>query len=95
MNKLSPDLPMVSGAPVSAENSPPERKAPVREGATRPGADNASAMLGPFGFVGLPVSLVLDWAIWGVWPAAMTLLGGAVVVFACVMSERATRRLAG
>jgi hypothetical protein len=48
---ISPNLPLVSGAPVSAENLPPVMKAPVREGATRPGADDASAMPGPFGFV--------------------------------------------
>lgn len=52
-----------------------------------------SARLAPFGFAGLPVSLVLDLAIWGRWPEAMTLVGGAVVVWACLMSERAQKRL--
>ena len=36
MNKLSPGLPMVSGAPASAKKLP-ERQAPVREGAPDPG----------------------------------------------------------
>jgi drug/metabolite transporter (DMT)-like permease len=52
-----------------------------------------SARLAPFGFAGLPVSLALDLAIWGKWPELMTVLGGAVVVFACLMSERAQRRM--
>ncbi|GGG50183.1 hypothetical protein GCM10010964_41830 [Caldovatus sediminis] len=52
-----------------------------------------AARLAPFNFVGLPVSLLLDLAIWEVWPRATTVLGGAVVVFACLMSERAMRRL--
>lgn len=51
-----------------------------------------AARLAPFNFVGLPVSLLLDLAIWGRWPQATTVLGGAVVVFACLMSERAMRR---
>lgn len=52
-----------------------------------------SARLAPFGFAGLPVGLILDLAIWGIWPDALTLVGGAVVVWACLMSERAQRRL--
>jgi len=52
-----------------------------------------SARLAPFGFAGLPVSLILDFAIWGRWPDLMTLLGGAIVVWACLMSERAQKRL--
>lgn len=51
-----------------------------------------SARLAPFGFAGLPVSLILDFGIWGRWPEALTLLGGAVVVWACLMSERAQKR---
>jgi len=51
-----------------------------------------TARLAPFNFVGLPVSLLLDLAIWGLWPSVTTLLGGAVVVFACLMSERAQQR---
>ena len=50
-----------------------------------------AARLGPFGFVALPVSVMLDLAIWGLPPAPATLAGGVVVVFACVMSERARR----
>jgi drug/metabolite transporter (DMT)-like permease len=50
-----------------------------------------AARLGPYGFVALPVSVALDLGLWGRWPDPATLLGGAVVVFACVMSERARR----
>ncbi|WP_205963633.1 DMT family transporter [Roseicella aquatilis] len=50
-----------------------------------------AARLGPYGFAALPVSVALDIALWDAWPAATTLLGGALVVFACVMSERARR----
>ncbi len=50
-----------------------------------------AARLGPYGFVALPVSVALDFGLWGVTPDPATLLGGAVVVFACVMSERARR----
>lgn len=50
-----------------------------------------AARLGPYGFVALPVSVALDLGLWGVAPDPATLLGGAVVVFACVMSERARR----
>jgi drug/metabolite transporter (DMT)-like permease len=49
-----------------------------------------AARLGPFGFAALPVSLVLDLALWGVLPDPAMLGGAAVVVLACVMSERAT-----
>ena len=52
-----------------------------------------AARLAPFGFAGLPVSLILDFVIWGRWPDALTLAGGAVVVWACLMSERAQKRL--
>lgn len=52
-----------------------------------------AARLAPFGFAGLPVSLILDFGIWGRWPEALTLAGGAVVVWACLMSERAQKRL--
>ncbi|WP_369413592.1 DMT family transporter [Caldovatus aquaticus] len=51
-----------------------------------------AARLAPFNFVGLPVALLLDLALWGTWPEATTLLGGAVVVFACLRNERAMRR---
>ena len=50
-----------------------------------------AARLGPYGFVALPASVALDLGLWGVAPDLATLLGGAVVVFACVMSERARR----
>jgi drug/metabolite transporter (DMT)-like permease len=50
-----------------------------------------AARLGPYGFIALPVSVALDLGLWGVAPDPATLLGGAVVVFACVMSERARR----
>jgi len=52
----------------------------------------SAARLAPFGYSGLVWSLTFDLAIWGVVPALATLAGAAVVVFACVMSERATGR---
>jgi drug/metabolite transporter (DMT)-like permease len=50
-----------------------------------------AARLGPYGFVALPVSVALDYGVWDLRPDPATLLGGAVVVFACLMSERARR----
>lgn len=50
-----------------------------------------AARLGPYGFIALPVSVGLDFGLWGMRPDPATLLGGAVVVFACLMSERARR----
>jgi len=54
-----------------------------------------AARLGPFSFVALPASVALDFGIWGHPPELATLLGGVVVVFACVMSERARRSVKG
>lgn len=51
-----------------------------------------AARLGPWGFSALPVSFALDYAIWGERPDPAMLAGAAVVVLACVMSERAARR---
>lgn len=51
-----------------------------------------AARLGPYGFAALPVSVAFDFGIWGVAPDPATLGGGAVVVAACLMSERARRR---
>ncbi len=51
-----------------------------------------ASRLAPWGFAALPVSVGLDLAIWGHGPDAAMLAGGAVVVFACLMSERARRR---
>ena len=51
-----------------------------------------AARLGPWGFAALPISVGLDLGIWGRWPDAAMLLGGAVVVGACLMSERARQR---
>lgn len=58
---------------------------------------SAPARLAPFEFVALPWSVALDWFVFGNAPGWSTLLGGAVVVAACVMSERARRqsKLAG
>lgn len=53
-----------------------------------------AARLGPYGFAALPCSVLLDLLIWGRWPDVATLAGGAIVVFAVVMSERARRRAA-
>jgi drug/metabolite transporter (DMT)-like permease len=51
-----------------------------------------AARLGPYGFAALPVSVGLDLVIWGLWPDLAMLAGGVVVVFACLMSERARMR---
>jgi drug/metabolite transporter (DMT)-like permease len=51
-----------------------------------------AARLGPWGFAALPASFLLDFAIWGHRPDPAMLAGAAVVVLACVMSERAARR---
>jgi len=50
------------------------------------------ARLAPFEFVALPWSVTLDYLIFGNSPGVEVLLGGVVVVLACVMSERAVRR---
>ena len=47
------------------------------------------ARLAPFEFIALPWSVTLDWAIFGNPPTLAILGGGAVVILACVMSERA------
>jgi drug/metabolite transporter (DMT)-like permease len=51
-----------------------------------------AARLGPWGFAALPASFLMDLAIWGHRPDPAMLAGAAVVVLACVMSERAARR---
>jgi drug/metabolite transporter (DMT)-like permease len=50
------------------------------------------ARLAPFEFIALPWSVALDWLIFGNAPEPMLILGGVVVVLACVMSERAGKR---
>ena len=50
------------------------------------------ARLAPFEFVALPWSVTLDYLVFGNTPGIEVLLGGVVVVLACVMSERAVRR---
>ncbi len=47
------------------------------------------ARLAPFEFIALPWSVVLDYAVFGNTPGLAVILGGTVVVLACVMSERA------
>jgi drug/metabolite transporter (DMT)-like permease len=51
----------------------------------------SAARLAPFGYSGLVWSLAFDLAIWGAVPALATLAGAAVVIFACLMSERAAQ----
>ncbi|MBM3588698.1 MAG: DMT family transporter [Alphaproteobacteria bacterium] len=50
-----------------------------------------AARLAPLEFSSLVFALLLDAAIWHLWPGGWTLAGAAIVVFACLMSERATR----
>jgi drug/metabolite transporter (DMT)-like permease len=52
------------------------------------------ARLAPFEFIALPWSVTLDLMVFGNAPGTEVLLGGAVVVLACVMSERAVARAA-
>lgn len=47
------------------------------------------ARLAPFEFVALPWSATLDYLVFGNVPEPMLVVGGVIVVLACVMSERA------
>ncbi len=53
------------------------------------------ARLAPFEFIALPWSVTLDWLVFGKPPDAILFAGGALVVLACVMSERAVKAAAG
>jgi drug/metabolite transporter (DMT)-like permease len=53
-----------------------------------------AARLVPLEFIALPLAVAMDAAVWGIWPGLNTLAGGAAVVFACLMSERAAHRAA-
>lgn len=50
-----------------------------------------AARLAPLEFTALVFALILDAAIWQLWPNGWTLAGAAIVVLACLMSERAAR----
>ena len=52
------------------------------------------ARLAPFEFIALPWAVALDFLIFGNRPSLEVVAGGAVVVLACVMSERAVKRAA-
>jgi drug/metabolite transporter (DMT)-like permease len=54
-----------------------------------------AARLAPFGYSGLVWSLTWDFALWGRLPGGAMLLGAALVVLACLMSERAAARRRG
>jgi drug/metabolite transporter (DMT)-like permease len=49
------------------------------------------AQLAPLEFSGLIWALLADLLVWGIWPAGTTLGGAAIVVAACVMSQRVQR----
>ncbi len=51
-----------------------------------------ASRLAPFGYSGLVWSLTWDFAFWGRIPLPAMLAGAAVVVFACIMSERAAAK---
>jgi drug/metabolite transporter (DMT)-like permease len=53
---------------------------------------SSPARLAPFEFIALPLSVALDLAVFGNAPGMEVILGGLVVVVACVMSERAVSR---
>lgn len=55
---------------------------------------SAPSRLAPFEFIALPWAVALDFAIFGNHPTLEVIAGGAVVVLACVMSERAVARAA-
>lgn len=50
------------------------------------------ARLAPLEFSALIWAVALDAAVWGIWPAPATLAGAAIVVCACIMSQRTTQR---
>ncbi len=52
----------------------------------------SAARLAPFEFVGLPISVFLDWSLFGTPPEPAVIAGGCVVVLSCIMSERAVMR---
>ncbi|MFC7552787.1 hypothetical protein ACFQU7_11745 [Pseudoroseomonas wenyumeiae] len=49
------------------------------------------AKLAPLEFSALIWAMVLDVGIWGHWPNVATLAGAAIVVGACIMSQRVAR----
>jgi drug/metabolite transporter (DMT)-like permease len=51
----------------------------------------SAARLAPLEFSALLWAVALDIAIWGHWPSAATLAGAAIVVGACIMSQRVAR----
>ena len=51
-----------------------------------------AARLAPLEFSALVFALILDAAIWQLWPGGWTLAGAVIVVFACLMSEKAARQ---
>nr|WP_249731815.1 DMT family transporter [Roseococcus sp. SDR] len=53
---------------------------------------SSPARLAPFEFIALPLSVSLDLLVFGNAPGIEVILGGLVVVAACVMSERAVSR---
>ncbi|MBR0670391.1 DMT family transporter [Roseomonas soli] len=50
---------------------------------------DSAARLAPLEFSALIFAVGFDLALWGVWPRAWTLGGAAIVVFSCLMSQRA------
>jgi drug/metabolite transporter (DMT)-like permease len=51
-----------------------------------------AARLAPLEFSALVFALILDAAIWQLLPGGWTLAGAVIVVFACLMSEKAARQ---
>ncbi len=52
----------------------------------------SAARLAPLEFSALIWAVGLDVALWGHWPSVTTLVGAAIVVCACIMSERAQKQ---
>ncbi|MBO1075762.1 DMT family transporter [Roseomonas marmotae] len=50
-----------------------------------------AARLAPLEFSALVWAVGLDVAIWGHWPSATAMAGAAIVIIACIMSQRVTR----
>lgn len=50
---------------------------------------DSAARLAPLEFSALVFAVAFDLSLWGVWPSRWTLGGAVIVVFACLMSQRA------
>lgn len=54
---------------------------------------DSAARLAPLEFSALVFAVSFDLALWGVWPTGWTMGGAVIVVFACLMSQRAAMQV--